>query len=216
MFIQPAPVELLLLCHTEEHLRNLARKVFLTKYANVAFLDRDNADLYYSPGTLLAARFAVGGAVDAVKSLFEEGSSKRRVCSEDGTFVTGSIALVRPPGHHCCENVPAGFCFFNNTATAVEYARKKLGLKRVAVVDLDYHPGDGTQRIFYKEQVLTISAHVACRVRFAQFAVSGFRLILEENQRRFSSSRRVGSKRLRGLFVRTKASPTSEKEKVWA
>ena len=132
--------------------------------AACSYVDREDNDLYYSPGTLLAARYACGGAVEAVKCLFEDNSNKRIRCS-DGKERRGSFAIVRPPGHHCSSKQAAGFCFFNNACTAVEYARRHHGIKRIAVVDTDYHPGDGTQSIFYDQDILKISIHVAARVR---------------------------------------------------
>jgi acetoin utilization deacetylase AcuC-like enzyme len=44
--------------------------------------------------------------------------------------------LVHPAGHHAEPDRGRGFCMFNNGAIAAEYARKKLGLKKVAIVDV--------------------------------------------------------------------------------
>ena len=69
-----------------------------------------------------------------------------------------AYALCRPPGHHAYADTAGGFCFLNNIAIAAEYARKVH--KRVAILDVDVHHGNGTQGIFYKRSdVLTVSIH---------------------------------------------------------
>jgi acetoin utilization deacetylase AcuC-like enzyme/ribosomal protein S18 acetylase RimI-like enzyme len=67
-------------------------------------------------------------------------------------------SLCRPPGHHAERDTYGGFCYFCNGAIAAQYLVQKLG--RVAVLDVDYHHGNGTQDIFYnRSDVLTISIH---------------------------------------------------------
>jgi len=68
-----------------------------------------------------------------------------------------SYALVRPPGHHAERRVFGGFCYFNSGAIAANYLSRE---GRVAVLDIDYHHGNGTQDIFYqRSDVLTLSIH---------------------------------------------------------
>ncbi len=68
-----------------------------------------------------------------------------------------AYALVRPPGHHAEKRYFGGFCYFNNTALA---AQMFSGHGRVAVLDIDYHHGNGQQDVFYRRSdVLTISLH---------------------------------------------------------
>ncbi|MCL4527809.1 MAG: histone deacetylase family protein, partial [Chloroflexi bacterium] len=63
----------------------------------------------------------------------------------------------RPPGHHAGKDYGAGYCFINNAAVAANYLSAK---GKVAVLDIDYHAGNGTQDIFYdRNDVLTISIH---------------------------------------------------------
>ncbi|TNE38992.1 MAG: GNAT family N-acetyltransferase [Alphaproteobacteria bacterium] len=68
-----------------------------------------------------------------------------------------AYALIRPPGHHAEAEAFGGFCYFNNSAVAAQYLSR---YGRVAVLDVDYHHGNGTQDIFYERgDVLTVSIH---------------------------------------------------------
>ena len=68
-----------------------------------------------------------------------------------------AFALCRPPGHHAGKDYAAGYCFINNAAVAANWLSSR---GKVAVLDVDYHCGNGTQDIFYERpDVLTISIH---------------------------------------------------------
>ena len=68
-----------------------------------------------------------------------------------------AYALIRPPGHHAERKVFGGFCYFNNAAIAAQYLSD---FGKVAILDTDFHHGNGQQDIFYKRNdVLTISIH---------------------------------------------------------
>ncbi|MCF7838459.1 MAG: acetylpolyamine amidohydrolase [Candidatus Marinimicrobia bacterium] len=68
-----------------------------------------------------------------------------------------AFALTRPPGHHAERRVFGGFCYFNNAAIA---AQRFSAHGRVAVLDIDFHHGNGAQDIFYRRaDVLTLSLH---------------------------------------------------------
>jgi acetoin utilization deacetylase AcuC-like enzyme len=70
-----------------------------------------------------------------------------------------AMALTRPPGHHAGADFYGGYCFLNNTALAAQTLRD-AGAARVAVIDVDYHHGNGTQAIFYERaDVFTASLH---------------------------------------------------------
>lgn len=70
-----------------------------------------------------------------------------------------AFALCRPPGHHATVNYCGGYCYLNNTALATQ-SLLDGGAKKIAVIDVDYHHGNGTQSIFYgRNDVLTISLH---------------------------------------------------------
>ncbi len=70
-----------------------------------------------------------------------------------------ALALCRPPGHHAGSARMAGYCYLNNAAIAAQ-AFIDGGMSRVAVLDVDYHHGNGTQEIFYERcDVLFCSVH---------------------------------------------------------
>lgn len=58
------------------------------------------------------------------------------------------FSLCRPPGHHAARDLYGGYCFLNNAAIAAQSLRDG-GARRVAILDIDYHHGNGTQSIFY-------------------------------------------------------------------
>jgi acetoin utilization deacetylase AcuC-like enzyme len=69
-----------------------------------------------------------------------------------------AYALCRPPGHHAYADMAGGFCYLNNSAIAAQYLRRRA--KRVAIIDIDVHHGNGTQGIFYERaDVFTASVH---------------------------------------------------------
>ncbi len=81
----------------------------------------------------------------------------------------GVFALCRPPGHHCAIDLYGGYCFLNNAAIAAQSFLDE-GAKRVAIVDVDFHHGNGTQDIFYKrDDVLFASLHGDPRDAFPHF-----------------------------------------------
>ncbi len=125
----------LLLVHDEE----LIKSVKLSSKLGIN-LDLDTYTNKYSYDVAL---YAVGSLIDAVDNI------------KENRFI---FCLVRPPGHHATRNKSMGFCLFNNVAIGAKYARNK-GFKRIAIIDIDVHHGNGTQEIFYNEDVLFISLH---------------------------------------------------------
>jgi acetoin utilization deacetylase AcuC-like enzyme len=96
------------------------------------------------PGTWTAAIGAAGCALAAADVAAQGGSA---------------YALCRPPGHHAYAGRAGGHCYINNSALAAQRLRDS-GAKRVAVLDIDSHHGNGTQGIFWeRDDVLTISLH---------------------------------------------------------
>jgi acetoin utilization deacetylase AcuC-like enzyme len=70
-----------------------------------------------------------------------------------------AYGLCRPPGHHAGRNLIGGYCFFNNAAIAAQSLIAR-GAERVAILDVDFHHGNGTQQIFWaRGDVLYVSLH---------------------------------------------------------
>lgn len=81
-----------------------------------------------------------------------------------------TFALCRPPGHHAERKAFGGYCYLNSAAVAAQRLLN-LGASRVAVLDVDYHHGNGTQEIFYdRRDVLVASLHADPRVAYPYFS----------------------------------------------
>ena len=107
----------------------------------------DLSDTVVSKDSCNTAFLAAGAVLDAV-NLVVKGKARN------------AFALVRPPGHHAGPYYALGFCLFNNIAIAAAHLTKRLGLNRVAILDIDAHHGNGTQEIFYNtNKVLYVSLH---------------------------------------------------------
>ncbi|MCB0322987.1 MAG: histone deacetylase family protein [Bdellovibrionales bacterium] len=109
-----------------------------------------------SRNAFLAARAAVNCTLTAAASLVEG----RRL----------AYSLVRPPGHHAERKAFGGFCYLNSNAIAANYLSAS---GKVAILDVDFHHGNGQQDIFYdRGDVLTVSIHADPAVEYPYF--SGF------------------------------------------
>ncbi|WMD20332.1 histone deacetylase family protein [Achromobacter seleniivolatilans] len=98
-------------------------------------------------GTWEAATAGAACAIDAARAVSATGGPRT------------AMALTRPPGHHAGADFFGGYCFLNNAALAAQ-ALRDAGAARVAILDVDYHHGNGTQSIFYERgDVLTVSVH---------------------------------------------------------
>lgn len=81
---------------------------------------------------------------------------------------SSAFALCRPPGHHAGHEIAGGYCFLNNAAIA---AQRLTRFGKVAILDVDYHAGNGTQDIFYsRSDVLTISIHADPSFEYPYYA----------------------------------------------
>ena len=79
-----------------------------------------------------------------------------------------AFALCRPPGHHAGKDYAGGYCFINNASVAAHWLSAQ---GKVALLDIDYHCGNGTQDIFYdRADVLTISVHADPHVEYPYYA----------------------------------------------
>ncbi len=82
---------------------------------------------------------------------------------------SAAYALCRPPGHHAGRAFFGGYCYLNNAALAAQHLRDH-GCTRVAVLDVDYHHGNGTQEIFWeRDDVLFVSLHATPESEYPYF-----------------------------------------------
>ncbi len=108
-----------------------------------------------SPGTYEAALASANVALTGAE-LLNQGELK-------------AFSLCRPPGHHAAIDMFGGYCFFNNAGLAAQHLLNQ-GAQRVAIFDVDYHHGNGTQDIFYaRDDVLFISIHAHPALEFPHF-----------------------------------------------
>ncbi|KAJ7769062.1 histone deacetylase complex protein [Mycena maculata] len=109
-------------------------------------------DLYLCPESLTAIQGAVGTVCEAVDAV--AGSSQPAVANQlpDTSVhpINRAFVAVRPPGHHCGEDTPSGFCFLNNVAIGAAHAHLQHGINRVVIFDIDLHHGNGTQSIVWQ------------------------------------------------------------------
>lgn len=122
----------ILLCHPQRYLDHITSSVPET--GRVALEE----ETFLSPGSLAAARRAVGGGIAAIEAVL-------------AGEVKNAFVACRPPGHHAEAETPMGFCIFGNVAIAARHAMERHGLTRVAIVDFDVHHGNGTQALLWDE-----------------------------------------------------------------
>ncbi len=104
-------------------------------------------DTYTTPTSWMLAHNAAGGAA-AVAAYIWDMHARR------------GFALTRPPGHHATHGQGMGFCLMNNVAITAEYLIRTYHIKKLGIIDLDLHHGNGTQDIFWsRNDVLYISTH---------------------------------------------------------
>lgn len=107
-------------------------------------------------GTYAAARTAADIALTGAESLL---AGHRSV-----------YALCRPPGHHAGRDLSGGYCFLNNAAIAAEYLVRSVAGATCAILDIDFHHGNGTQQIFYeRSDVLFVSIHASPSYQYPFF-----------------------------------------------
>ncbi len=150
-----------------DHIEKIHHRNYITFLQKKSASLNSNANFFasyfimdtYAPltnGTFLAAKKAVDTALTAAE-LVKNG--ERLV-----------YALSRPPGHHAGYVNMGGYCYFNNAAIAAEYLSQ---FGKVALLDIDYHHGNGTQQAFYqRDDILYVSLHVDPNKKYPY--ISGF------------------------------------------
>jgi acetoin utilization deacetylase AcuC-like enzyme len=108
----------------------------------------------------------VSGSWQAIRRSAETGLTGADLILEGEKF---AFSACRPPGHHATAAFCGGYCYLNNTALAAQ-SFIDAGMDRVAVLDVDYHHGNGTQSIFSeRNDVLTISLHADPAIEYPYF-----------------------------------------------
>ncbi|MDP4984132.1 histone deacetylase family protein [Pseudoalteromonas tunicata] len=120
------------LAHSEQHIAHILATL---PQAGLADLD---GDTWLCPESFLAIERAVGAGILAVDEIL-------------AGQLDAAFCAIRPPGHHANKDSSSGFCVVNNLAIAVKYAQT-LGIKRIAILDIDVHHGNGTQDIFIDDE----------------------------------------------------------------
>lgn len=135
--------------HAEAHLADLRRRCAgLT--APCALRDPDDPD---GPTYLTSTSYD-----DAVRAASAAAALVGAVVGAAGP--AAALSACRPPGHHALDDEAMGFCLINSVAVAARYAQRRLGLKKVAIIDIDVHVGNGTASIFDADpSVLCIDVH---------------------------------------------------------
>ncbi len=134
---------------TREDLQRIHPAHYLDRFKELS--DANGGDLGdhapFGHGSYEIAALSAGLAIAAVDNVLSR-------------EVANAFSLSRPPGHHCLRDRPMGFCMLANIPIAIQAARAKYALERVAVIDWDVHHGNGTQSIYYEDpDTLTISIH---------------------------------------------------------
>ena len=117
--------------------------------------------------------YAMAVETAITKGTWEAAQSSAAVAQTGQTLVSegahSAFALCRPPGHHAGIDLYGGYCFLNNAAIAAQGFLNQ-GAARVAILDVDFHHGNGTQDIFYqRDDVLFLSLHGAPKDAFPHF-----------------------------------------------
>ncbi|KAI0344381.1 Arginase/deacetylase [Trametopsis cervina] len=106
-------------------------------------------DLYLCPTSMVAISGALATVCEAVDSVVGNSHSHSAPDDQLPTARSGFVA-VRPPGHHCGEDTPSGFCFVNNVVVGAAHAHLKHNINRAIIFDIDLHHGNGTQSLVWQ------------------------------------------------------------------
>jgi acetoin utilization deacetylase AcuC-like enzyme len=133
------PEEILQTIHAQAHLDRL-------KSLSESGQDYD-METYLTKSSWQLALNAAGGAAAIASAVWKRKAER-------------GFALTRPPGHHATPDQAMGFCLLNNIALAAESLNQSEDAKRIAIIDMDVHHGNGTQDIYWeRDDLLFVSTH---------------------------------------------------------
>ena len=137
-----------------------------------AGVSADSAVLGSDSLAVRASYFAFGTDAPLMRQTYRAARSAVDVAVTGAALVTSgarhALALCRPPGHHAEHDRMGGFCYFNNAVIA---AHELLSAGRVAILDVDYHHGNGSQHLTYdRRDILYVSLHADPRWAYPGFS----------------------------------------------
>ena len=156
--------ELMTLVHSEDYIKHLVGTLEIAEAEKKNFSVSSDTEALVSEGSREALCSTLSSICHAVDL----------ACADDND-VKKFFCNVRPPSHHCCRDKAMGFCLINNVAIAVTRALNLLNEseiegkcnKKIAIIDWDFHCGNGTEEIFYdNKNVLYISLHGTYQMYF--------------------------------------------------
>ncbi|CED82375.1 Histone deacetylase complex, catalytic component HDA1 [Phaffia rhodozyma] len=120
--------------------------------------DLPQLDLYLCSESLEAIEGALSTVIQSVDLVISNTNVETRTnkaplpeeANSKQIKTTQAFCAIRPPGHHCSQETPMGFCFVNNVLVGAAHAHLKHGIDRVIILDIDLHHGNGTQDIIYR------------------------------------------------------------------
>lgn len=129
---------------------------------------KDRSDSLSKDKVLYPSYFIMDTYTPIAQKTYEAARSSVDVALTGARYIVDGDRLVyslcRPPGHHADKKTMGGYCYFNNAAIAANYLSKH---GKVAILDIDFHHGNGTQNIFYdRSDVLYVSIHADPRFKF--------------------------------------------------
>jgi acetoin utilization deacetylase AcuC-like enzyme len=141
--INPIKVEedIIQLAHTQYHVNSI--KALSNRGSGLL-----GDEVFITKDTFELAKKAVGATITAINDVING-------------EVSQSFALIRPPGHHALREKSSGLCIFNNIANSILFLREEMKYsKRITVIDIDAHFGDGIVQYFYDDpNVMYFSIH---------------------------------------------------------
>jgi acetoin utilization deacetylase AcuC-like enzyme len=132
----------IILVHPKEHIETIFNNI--PKEGLLGVEKEPYADTLLCPNSKNAILRSCGAGIAAVDELML--NNERVFCA------------TRPPGHHAETTRANGFCFINNIAVAAKYLQKKYNIGKVAIIDFDVHHGNGTQEIFYNDNLVAYAS----------------------------------------------------------
>lgn len=179
------PIEKISAVHDQDYI-NFIRDVNITPIVDAEFTVRNAAPIAYpftfpyttgisaKKSTSIVAqmgRYCFDLATPITKETYEAAYKSVEIALTGADLVAENkdvaVSVCRPPGHHALRAMSGGYCYFNNAAVAAVHLQnlqggheEKASPAKVAILDVDFHHGNGTQEIFYEDNtVLYVSIH---------------------------------------------------------